>query len=135
MYTGTPCSTVVGGFAPPRYVRHRNVLTMGIYNRILLDKVFVVLCLAGQSPVVEQHWSEAGLNGVGESPSDAIEGEPRENITQELAEREGGGEEERKMTEGGSQRDGGGGRERWRDIQKGVEKKREGCRTQHNCRV
>ena len=50
----------------------------------LLDKGGGILGLAGQSPVVEHHRSETSLNGVREGTGDAIEGEPRGYVAQQL---------------------------------------------------
>ena len=50
----------------------------------VLNEMGGVFRLAGQGPVVEYDRGEASFNGVGESASDAVEGEPRCYITEKL---------------------------------------------------
>ena len=50
------------------------------YTVSLLDEAGGILCLRGQSPVVKHHGSKTSLNGVRESTSDTVEGEPRSYV-------------------------------------------------------
>jgi hypothetical protein len=53
-----------------------NYMCHAVVSNFIPDEGVCVFGLAGQSPVVEDNWSETSLNGVGQSTSDAVEGEP-----------------------------------------------------------